>query len=340
MKKCAVFLLMLAFFTAACNLPASTPTNAETPTENPPPTAPPTATTSPARIEGLLFHDLCGIAGGEAGTPIYAGAGCVTPAGELPRANGVLDPGEPPIPGVEVTLKSGACPGASLAAAALTQTDGSFTFPDLPAGSYCVSIDPLSPTNASILIPGGFTLPAGVLKEVEVILSAGELVGGILFGWDYDGLPSVTPPLGQIGGMVFHDECGIRENPGSGTPPTYVGNCIVNPDSSWYANGILDGGEKGLAGVRVKLSSGACPPVSWIKTYDTPTNGYFLFKDLPAGAYCVHINSLEEPSLSALIPGGWTLPFIENSIAAIPVTIGWGESALYVNFGWDFQFLP
>jgi hypothetical protein len=349
MKKLFLPLALILLFSAACNMPTAAPTNAPTtPPKAPtlttvPPTTTVTATTSSvATISGFLFHDLCGIAGGEAGTPIYAGEGCVTPPGELPRANGVFDPGEPPIAGVDVQLKSGACPGASLISSTPTQADGSYAFTDLSAGTYCVTIDPLTPANSSLLIPGGFTLPPSPEQGFTVTLAAGVSQTDLRFGWDFEGMPTVTPPLGQIGGMVFHDMCGVREDPGSGTPPTYVGNCLFGggPGSFW-ADGIHQAEEPGIAGVRVKLSSGTCPPVSWTKTYDTAANGYFLFTDLPAGTFCVNINCLEEPSLSALIPGGWTLPLNPPDCkAAFPVTLDWGTVRMNINFGWDYQFLP
>jgi hypothetical protein len=101
------------------------------------------------------------------------------------NADGILDPGEPGFPGVEVILETGPCLAPVSAVTELTASDGSFQFEILPptAGIYCQKVDPTVPPNDSILIPGGFVVPPG--GEIEITLTEGEDLSDILFAWDF-----------------------------------------------------------------------------------------------------------------------------------------------------------
>jgi len=101
------------------------------------------------------------------------------------NADGVMDPGEPPLKGVKLELGDGTCALASVSQTTNSAADGSyqFTLPSPSAGTYCVKVDPLKPPNDTKLIPGDFTIPSG--GEFVVILTDGENVMDIPFGWDY-----------------------------------------------------------------------------------------------------------------------------------------------------------
>lgn len=153
----------------------------------PTPTAEPVTT---ATISGRVWHDLCAVAdgeasGGEAETTLAEG--CVTAEDGSIEANGLLEPGEPGIEGVTVTLGAGACPATGLETAT-TDANGRYTFADLDAGEYCVSVDPLEETNSEILLPGGWTFP-NTVGSSSVTLTAGQSQADINFGWDYQFLP-------------------------------------------------------------------------------------------------------------------------------------------------------
>jgi hypothetical protein len=142
----------------------------------------------PATIAGRVWHDVCAIAGGEGGVPASPSEGCVPDAGGGYRANGLLEQDEPGIEGVVVSLGQGECPAAGLQTA-LTDADGYYTFPDLDAGTYCISVDPLQEPNTSILVPGGWTAPDD-RGAVTVALSPGTQRMDVSFGWDYQFLPA------------------------------------------------------------------------------------------------------------------------------------------------------
>ena len=141
-----------------------------------------------AVINGIVWHDLC-TPPGEDGDP---SAGCIaTPDGGF-QANGLLDSGEPGIGEITVSLGAGNCPASETIATVVTESSGSYSFTELAAGDYCVSIDTLSESNQAILIPGSWTFPETNIPETAVTLTDGETSDPIDFGWDYEFLPLPT----------------------------------------------------------------------------------------------------------------------------------------------------
>jgi hypothetical protein len=146
-------------------------------------------------INGWVFHDLCA-------PPVQGNdvpAGCVRdPFGGI-RANGQLDPAEPPIAGVNVVLAQGPCPSIAIVQQTTTVATGvSYSFTNVKPGTYCVAIDPGSATNAPILLPGGWTHPvvADGPLGITVNVNPGENKFNVNFGWDYQFKPEpvVTTP--------------------------------------------------------------------------------------------------------------------------------------------------
>ncbi len=119
------------------------------------------------------------------------------------NANGIFEPGELGFTGVELVLESGPCLAPVSSMSELSAPDGSFQFEILPptAGTYCLSIDPLTPPNNTILIPGGFTVPPG--GEIEITLTEGEDLSDILFGWDFQFAGSDLQPNPVITNVVL-----------------------------------------------------------------------------------------------------------------------------------------
>jgi hypothetical protein len=142
----------------------------------------------PATIAGRVWHDLCAIRGGEGGAPASPSEGCIPEPGGGYRANGLMEQGEPGIESVLVSLGQGECPSAGLQTT-LTDADGRYTFSDLAAGTYCVSVDPLQEPNTSILVPGGWTAPDDQ-GAITVALNSGDQRTDVDLGWDYQFLPA------------------------------------------------------------------------------------------------------------------------------------------------------
>jgi hypothetical protein len=159
----------------------------------------PTETDAPdpakASISGSVWHDLCAIGGGEGGAPLTPSAGCV-PAGDGSyKANGLIEAGEPALPGVFVRLGTGACPAFGLVEVA-TAPYGNYLLNGLSAGTYCVSIDSLDSKNG-FLLPGTWTFPEarsqGGVASYTITLVESEQRSEVNFGWDYQFLPPPEP---------------------------------------------------------------------------------------------------------------------------------------------------
>jgi hypothetical protein len=168
--------------------PIPIPTIDNSPTSTPPPI--------PGSISGRVWHDLCAITG-QTILPNFPATGCVysTNANSY-QANGIMENGEPGIGGVSISLGSGACPSLGLGSA-VSNSDGIFTFAGLSPGNYCITVDPSSVANSSILLPGRWTKPAQSASaspaSYTVTALEGQNVSGVDFGWDYLNLP-VPPP--------------------------------------------------------------------------------------------------------------------------------------------------
>lgn len=150
-----------------------------------------------------------------------------------------------------------------------------------------------------------------------------------------DGIPIVAvPPVptdSSIAGIVWNDHCSQLD---PGDPPP---GCDPKPVPGPYpANGVLDPGETGFAGVRLELGAGACPS-SGLATTHTNGSGNYVFANLEAGEYCISIDALHATNVPILIPGGWSYPIVGGAEAFTTVTVGPGEEKTGVNFGWDFQ---
>jgi hypothetical protein len=138
-------------------------------------------------IFGWVWQDQC--ISGLDGQPA---AGCVdevSPVGPY-HANGIRETNEQPLEGVTVRLIKGSCASDYLEQIAETTTiasDVSYSFTNLPAGSYCVLVDPQEDVNRPILTPGIWTYPTVTAKDIrqDVFLGPAEAKYNVDFGWDY-----------------------------------------------------------------------------------------------------------------------------------------------------------
>jgi CSLREA domain-containing protein len=150
-----------------------------------------------AQISGVVWHDLCAVP--DHGYPPTPPPGCVDPDGDghSTEANGILESGEPGIPGVTLRLKSGTCAAGTDLTTAVTDAAGEYSFSALAAGTYCVTADALHDGNDLVLIPGGWTYPTRGANPVqtEIVLGDGEAHAGVNFGWDYQFLPTMPDYL-------------------------------------------------------------------------------------------------------------------------------------------------
>ena len=145
------------------------------------------------------------------------------------------------------------------------------------------------------------------------------------------------PVTGQISGIVWHDLCALPDGPVSTPPP----GCVdLGGGEGLGANGVHDPGEPGIAGVHVKLGQGACMSSVILQTFTTGPDGAYSFNGLPAGTYCVLVDSLEPDNVPVLLPGAWTHPMRWVNPIHQAVILAPGEHRAGILFGWDYQFLP
>ncbi|NIS80990.1 MAG: hypothetical protein GTO14_12465 [Anaerolineales bacterium] len=211
----------------------------------------PEVTISPfveSTISGLVWHDEC--ASPHVSTDI-APPGCVGMPGGGFEANGILDPGEAGIEGIDLQLGTGPCP---VVGGRITTTDerGQYSFNSLPAGIYCVSIDLFGGINERLLLPGNWTFPERWYGpdpiEVELTLGLAPITSEVNFGWDYQFLPppptpaAATPtPTPEFPIATFLQNANCRRGPG--TTYTIVTSMLEgqdtfiegsNQDNTWW----------------------------------------------------------------------------------------------------------
>jgi hypothetical protein len=293
-------------------------------------------------IQGTVWQDQC--VGPGPGTPVPdpPPLGCVFLNGDQLFTNQSYDPGEPGIPGLVVYLGQGACPSYPVYRAVSTEPDGMFNFYMLPAGTYCVSIEANHPTNYSTLIPGNWTFPLDAVDHLiarqTVTVGAGQDVKNVNFGWWYKYGTAWGSENATVVGNVWHDLCAYT--PGDPIPNPLPKGCILD-GSDVHADGLRAPDEPGIPGVYVKLGAHACPSSGLAVTY-TDAYGYFYFGNLPAGTYCLRIETQDEPPNDAiLLPGRWTVVAgIPNGETYRTITLTSGSTLSGQNFGWDFDNLP
>jgi len=218
------------------------------------------------------------------------------------NGDGVLDVGEPGIPGVEVTLTYGGVDGIigtsdDLTFTAITDPNGNYIFTDLPEGNYEVTV-----TNG---VPAGMSATFdedGGGDETSLVtgLTAGEVHLTADFG--YNG-------MGSIGDFVWLD---------------------------LSADGVQDGGEPGIGGVDITLTwygvdgaPGGGDDVVLAMTTDV--DGNYLFPDLPAGGYEVALDP-------ASLPAGLTQTFDADGVGTPDVStlvLAAGDDNLDQDFGYN-----
>jgi hypothetical protein len=133
-------------------------------------------------LSGIVWLDYCSPPDGGSADP---DGECTFDAINGYEGDGIRQADEDGLAGVTISLHSESCSGTKLEET-LTVADGSYSFSSIGAGRYCVLLDPLSPGNAAILIPGGATYPRREsIPSYIVELSAGASRTDLDFGWDF-----------------------------------------------------------------------------------------------------------------------------------------------------------
>jgi LPXTG-site transpeptidase (sortase) family protein len=248
--------------------------------------------------------------------------------------NGVIDGDEGPVAGARVSLyaddNSDGAPDGGVLAWDTTDADGYYLFDGLFPGNYLVGIDYTNFQVGGVLEeytssagdsnndtdsndngidriqPGDATAsPYGILSDTidltavtdsaptgETDLSSDNVSGDLTNNpTNWDG----TNSRGRYGETDSNSDLTIDFG---FFKPMSIGNRVFydNGAGANFNNGLMDGGENPVAGVRVELyqdtdgTSGLQVATDTLLYYDTTdADGYYLFDNLPEGEYYVHI---------------------------------------------------
>ncbi|NOK83600.1 MAG: hypothetical protein GFH27_549305n176 [Chloroflexi bacterium AL-W] len=217
------------------------------------------------------------------------------------NGDGVQDPGETGIPGVEVTLTwygPDGVPGGGddVTYTQITDSSGNYNFTGLPAGEFGVTV------NTSTLPPGmqeTYDLDGGNDSTAAVSLTDGQVRDDVDFG--YTG-------TGSLGDRIWYDADNDRVQDAS---ETGLGGVTVN--LVWYGpDGVPGGGDDVTS------------------TTTTDANGIYTFDNLPAGTYNVQVDT-------GTLPGSITNPTYEldgTLDATTVVELGAGQDRTNIDFGY------
>jgi hypothetical protein len=125
------------------------------------------------------------------------------------------------------------------------------------------------------------------------------------------------PDGGAVSGLVWQNACAGGDAPGAEVPEACASGAV----------------EEGVAGVQVSLGEGECPAAA-VRTATTDSAGVYRFEDLPAGTYCVFVDTADPQNQELLGDGVWTTP--DSDAQQVTLTLAAGEAAQDVNFSWDF----
>lgn len=214
--------------------------------------------------------------------------------------DGIPDPGEPPLAGVDVTITYHGADGILGSGddevyAEVTAADGTYGVQELPGGDYTIVVDTAD-------------IPAGLVAT-----------------YDLDGTPD-SSWTGSIGEDLNNEDIDFA----------YSGTSSVG-DTIWFdidADGTIDPSEHGLEGIGVSvnwLGLDGVPGVDDINyTTATDPDGRYAVADLPIGNYTVVVDSDS-------LPAGMTPTYDSDGTTSAhftSLTLGAGVDDLAQDFGY------
>jgi uncharacterized repeat protein (TIGR01451 family) len=224
--------------------------------------------------------------------------GYVYPAGSIgdsiwedSNSDGIKDFTEWGIPSVGVTLSGTDIFWNSVYATTVSSLTGYYNFGGLPPGNYSVTL-----SGVSLLMEASYDADGiSTLHTSTLTLSPGSHIATEDFGYFY--------PLGSIGDTVWHDTDG---------------------------DGVVNGGEQGIASLQVELSGTDFAGRSVLRTTTTDASGLYSFTWVIGGSYTVTVSWLS-PTLGATYDADGT-----GSLHTIWVSLISRENNLNTDFGYRY----
>ncbi|MCX6876179.1 MAG: carboxypeptidase regulatory-like domain-containing protein [Verrucomicrobia bacterium] len=215
---------------------------------------------------------------------------------------------EGPIPGVIIKLfaADGNNPTGAALATAITDSAGYYRFDWLVAGTYVVVVDKVASSSLD-LYRSASGASADMASSGDIYdhgrdeALASVLVGGIA-SW-----PVTLGPGLQPTGESTASGAGANGPNGDAsdnlvmdfgfTPLFSVGNRVFSDANN---NGIMDGTDAGISGVKLQLftADGAGNPLVYKASVETDASGYYRFDGLPVSTYVVVVDRLHSASLT------------------------------------------
>jgi hypothetical protein len=168
--------------------------------------------------------------------------------------DGIMEPGEPGLPGVTITL-TGTNDLGPVNAVTTTNAQGYYVFANLRPGVYSITE----------------THPAGWVDGKDTIGTPGGTVGPDVFA-------NITLPNGYNG---------INNNFGELKYGEISGTVFLDTSTAGYNNGIQDPGEPGIAGVTIQLNGVDLGNNPVTLSTVTDANGNYQFANLAPGTYTI-----------------------------------------------------
>jgi uncharacterized repeat protein (TIGR01451 family)/fimbrial isopeptide formation D2 family protein len=187
--------------------------------------------------------------------------------------NGIRDPGEPGIPGVEVTLSGTTAGNVNVctlmpACTLTTDTNGNYAFVGVPASN---------PTGYTIREVGAGGVPSPILSNYADGIDSPGTINGVPVGTaGADQITGVVIGVGQIGANYNFGERG----------QSIAGRVYTDNNN----DGVIQATESGIPNVTITLSGTTTTSVDVCTiipscTVTTDANGNYSFDNLPAGNY-------------------------------------------------------
>ncbi len=230
------------------------------------------------------------------------------------NSDGIQDAGEAGIPNVNVKLF--AADGITLLATSTTDAEGHYLFKGVTTGEYKVMVDESTlPSGLSHSTPTGPGDGMNKSNPFSLTVVANENIKFVDFGFNWAPSSDVigNTHTGAIGDRIWVDTNG---------------------------NGIQDHDEIGLAGVTVELVNAGADGVfgsgddATISTISNPS-GYFIFDDIAAGVYQVHISTPPSGYTQTGDPDHFSATGFNDNQTTTPIILGPGD--VYVNADFGYQ---
>ena len=137
--------------------------------------------------------------------------------------------------------------------------------------------------------------------------------------------------MASIAGIVWDDLCTDSTN----EQGFFIGCVFDQAHNRYYANGILEIGEPGIANAEISIGKGSCPSKG-LTAVLTRSDGSFSFSGLVPGEYCLSAVVDRATTSSSLDQGLWTFPveYKGREVGWRSIFLDTGEELENVNFGW------